>query len=231
MLLTHLFETDKKSTVDPRDLVLEQANPEDHDDYEDEDEDLRLRSGDYVRDQQDGEYGEVFRMQGDPSERRVQILDRDGRGWYIAPDRLTRVDPQDPDVQRYFGRQRQRDMDEDLNEFAPGPERDDDEVPDQLLKLANRWWNATDDQPKITNVLRSLGWSIAQVESEDDAVQLMHDDGTTYFISADDFDPDLYEDSADYIEERWSQKYKRSINCNNPRGFSQKAHCAGRKKK
>ena len=29
----------------------------------------------------------------------------------------------------------------------------------------------------------------------------------------------------------WSKKYKRSIDCNNPKGFSQKAHCAGRKKK
>jgi len=35
----------------------------------------------------------------------------------------------------------------------------------------------------------------------------------------------------DYIDEKWSQKYKRSINCANPRGFSQRAHCAGRKKK
>ena len=33
------------------------------------------------------------------------------------------------------------------------------------------------------------------------------------------------------ITEKWSNKYKRSINCNNPKGFSQKAHCAGRKKK
>jgi hypothetical protein len=32
------------------------------------------------------------------------------------------------------------------------------------------------------------------------------------------------------LEEAWSKKYKRSINCNNPKGFSQKAHCAGRKK-
>jgi hypothetical protein len=32
------------------------------------------------------------------------------------------------------------------------------------------------------------------------------------------------------IEEKWSAKYKRSINCSNPKGFSQKAHCAGRKK-
>jgi GNAT superfamily N-acetyltransferase len=81
-----------------------------------------------------------------------------------------------------------------LREFAPSPERDDnDDVPDQLVVLANRWWNATDRQPQIEHVLNSLGWSIHQVESEDDAVQLQHRDGTTYFISADDFDPDLFE--------------------------------------
>jgi hypothetical protein len=34
----------------------------------------------------------------------------------------------------------------------------------------------------------------------------------------------------DYIEEKWSSKYKSSIDCSNPRGFSQRAHCAGRKK-
>jgi hypothetical protein len=32
------------------------------------------------------------------------------------------------------------------------------------------------------------------------------------------------------MEEDWSQKYKSSIDCNNPKGFSQKAHCAGKKK-
>jgi len=40
----------------------------------------------------------------------------------------------------------------------------------------------------------------------------------------------IQEENPDYIEEKWSQKYKRSINCSNPRGFSQRAHCAGRKK-
>ena len=29
----------------------------------------------------------------------------------------------------------------------------------------------------------------------------------------------------------WSDKYKRSIDCSDPKGFSQKAHCAGRKKR
>lgn len=29
--------------------------------------------------------------------------------------------------------------------------------------------------------------------------------------------------------ESWSKKYKKSINCSNPKGFSQRAHCAGRR--
>ena len=32
------------------------------------------------------------------------------------------------------------------------------------------------------------------------------------------------------LEEGWSQKYKSSINCSHPKGFSQRAHCAGKKK-
>ena len=29
----------------------------------------------------------------------------------------------------------------------------------------------------------------------------------------------------------WSDKYKKSIDCDNPKGFSQRAHCQGKKKK
>ena len=32
------------------------------------------------------------------------------------------------------------------------------------------------------------------------------------------------------LAEKWSQKYKSSINCSHPKGFSQRAHCAGKKK-
>jgi len=32
------------------------------------------------------------------------------------------------------------------------------------------------------------------------------------------------------LKEKWSSKYKRSINCAAPKGFSQRAHCQGRKK-
>jgi len=32
------------------------------------------------------------------------------------------------------------------------------------------------------------------------------------------------------VDEDWSDKYKKSIDCNNPKGFSQRAHCQGKKK-
>ena len=43
------------------------------------------------------------------------------------------------------------------------------------------------------------------------------------------FHPKDYYDKN--VEEGWSKKYKSSIDCNNPKGFSQKAHCQGRKKR
>ena len=33
------------------------------------------------------------------------------------------------------------------------------------------------------------------------------------------------------VQESWSNKYKKSIDCDNPKGFSQRAHCQGKKKK
>jgi len=36
--------------------------------------------------------------------------------------------------------------------------------------------------------------------------------------------------AEDQLNEKWSQKYKSSINCSHPKGFSQKAHCAGKRK-
>jgi hypothetical protein len=34
----------------------------------------------------------------------------------------------------------------------------------------------------------------------------------------------------EFVVEAWSAKYKRSINCDRPRGFSQRAHCQSRRK-
>jgi len=36
--------------------------------------------------------------------------------------------------------------------------------------------------------------------------------------------------ASEFVNEGWSQKYKSSINCSHPKGFSQRAHCAGKKK-
>jgi len=36
--------------------------------------------------------------------------------------------------------------------------------------------------------------------------------------------------AEDQLDEKWSQKYKNSINCSNPKGFSQRAHCQGKRK-
>ena len=36
--------------------------------------------------------------------------------------------------------------------------------------------------------------------------------------------------ASEGLEEKWSSEYKKSIDCSNPKGFSQKAHCAGKKK-
>jgi len=33
-----------------------------------------------------------------------------------------------------------------------------------------------------------------------------------------------------HISEKWTQSYKRSIDCSHPKGFSQRAHCQGKKK-
>ena len=34
----------------------------------------------------------------------------------------------------------------------------------------------------------------------------------------------------EFVSEKWSTTYKRSIDCSRPKGFSQRAHCAGRQK-
>jgi len=42
--------------------------------------------------------------------------------------------------------------------------------------------------------------------------------------------PEYLDHAPITVQEAWSEKYKRSIDCSNPKGFSQRAHCQGRKK-
>ena len=150
-----------------QDLMPEQNNPEDYDDADEfgmpgseffpDEEDDRLRDGDYVRDRQDGEYGEIFRMSGDPSERRVRILDRDGRGWYISPDRLEPVDRNDPDIMKYFGRRRQRDMDEGWSDAVLSRRTGTPRTPYSVYIKGKKWKDfANDDHAEaVANKLKA----------------------------------------------------------------------------
>ncbi len=44
------------------------------------------------------------------------------------------------------------------------------------------------------------------------------------------FEESRLEKVKNELQEKWSDKYKKSIDCDNPKGFSQRAHCAGKKK-
>ena len=55
--------------------------------------------------------------------------------------------------------------------------------------------------------------------------------GCKIFLDAEIVDEEEEEEEDEELTEKWSEKYKKSINCNNPKGFSQKAHCAGKHKK
>lgn len=45
------------------------------------------------------------------------------------------------------------------------------------------------------------------------------------------FDSEINVEDWVEISEKWTQKYKKSIDCSNPKGFSQRAYCQGRKKR
>ena len=65
------------------------------------------------------------------------------------------------------------------------------------------------------------------------AAQTLYDKGSDAIVQINDFIRTIPEeiDIEDDVVEKWSEKYKKSIDCNNPKGFSQRAHCQGRKKK
>jgi len=93
-------------------------------------------------------------------------------------------------------------------EYAVAPDRRDDESqgPDYVQQLANRWWNAADPkvQKRIADVIRTFGYAIEQID--DDTVQLTDiKSGHKYEYSDDEFDPDLYEVSADRLQQYLSR--------------------------
>jgi hypothetical protein len=71
--------------------------------------------------------------------------------------------------------------------------------------------------------------SLSEGNAFSGALKTAREKGLEYFI----VDGKKYKvkKSMQKIVETWSKKYKKSINCSHPKGFSQKAHCAGRRKR
>jgi hypothetical protein len=95
--------------------------------------------------------------------------------------------------------------------------------PATIMRLAKQWWIGNPQQyAHAQQMLNRMGWDI--YEDEDDII--VEKNGQQYTLSMDDLES-LNEGD---LNEKWSQKYKSSINCSHPKGFSQKAHCAGKRK-
>jgi hypothetical protein len=87
------------------------------------------------------------------------------------------------------------------------------------------------------------GMKVPDNIDKDEVIDYMMDEYGGYIMSRfnsedveeDEWDNDDDDDEWDgyesEIDEKWSQKYKKSIDCDNPKGFSQRAHCQGRKKR
>ena len=147
-------------------LQAEYSVQESHsdDEYDDEEQDSELYSGCYVRDTLDGDHGEIFRMQGQPEERRVQILDRDGRGWYISPDRLAKVDDNDPAIAKYFAEDSwhaennawhgggNEAVDAWHGQSSAGPMAETEELKKETPKTVAKTWDQMTSKEKLSGV-------------------------------------------------------------------------------
>ena len=143
---------------------------------------------------------------------------------------------------RHFVEPRQSVAEGQLNEFAPGDGSGEGRwyTDDQMIDMVGPDWAPEDDEGHLTLGQRlqdAQAWLDDQGYSvivED--VQIDPEGGYRWKIYGEFYNPrfaskdKMNESSQQGLQEAWSLKYKRSINCSHPRGFSQKAHCAGRKK-
>lgn len=100
-----------------------------------------------------------------------------------------------------------------------------------LKDIAIKHVTNKEDKGEVINMLKHLKTQL--VKGKKVEMEHVNDEDKAREIAMD----HLYEDPKYYeklkktgIDEKWSKKYKDSIDCNNPKGFSQKAHCQGRKK-
>ena len=119
-------------------------------------------------------------------------------------------------------------------QFSDDEDEEHDGYEDDIENIQNMFDYASqhDSDPESKDMIKNLNKDMNQ---EFDGDEPSDDETPAYnFVSGGppgvtfrEGDEELDEEE---VEEKWSEKYKNSIDCNNPKGFSQKAHCQGKKK-
>jgi len=105
----------------------------------------------------------------------------------------------------------------------------------QQVELANKYYNvlvqrAKEDRKELDTRTLNLLKAKAQDAAAKKTQQSTQQQGFPSQGSERKVSKDAGQFESQGVDEAWSQKYKNSINCSHPKGFSQKAHCAGKKK-
>lgn len=90
-----------------------------------------------------------------------------------------------------------------------------------------------EEQPHQKEMIDGVVDMLNQVKDIDNRKEMALDRLKDFKQSKIDVDPKQFMTRVglDSIDEKWTKKYKKSIDCSNPKGFSQRAHCAGRRKR
>ena len=158
-------------------------DPITEDDDESEQKLEALYDCEYVQDLVNG--NEVFRMSGDPYDRRVQIVDKNGRGWNISPSRLTPVYDErliarwfpdsardddgndDDDLDEMIGEAKPVSLMARVKEVAPGDQVSRDKEGNFVFRKGYYYRMGMDSQKFANNVKNSLEKAGLNVEVVD----------------------------------------------------------------
>ena len=118
-------------------------------------------------------------------------------------------------------------------QFSDDEDEEHDGYEDDIENIQNMFDYASqhDSDPESKDMIKNLN---KQMNYDFDGDEPSNDETPAYnFISGGPPGVTFREEEEldeEEVEEKWSEKYKKSIDCDNPKGFSQKAHCQGKKK-
>ena len=116
-----------------------------------------------------------------------------------------------------------------LVDFLKNPQNDEDFKNEVLMALASNQENGGAPVPDLQTALR-MGRNRMGEDAQEARVRMLGRESVFDKFDQLPLEEQLRIVTESTVLEKWSKKYKDSINCSNPKGFSQKAHCAGKKK-